>query len=189
MQFKQLVLSWALLSMSFYAIGKAPFGLTWGEDISKHGSLTNGYGTMEFSKEIDDVKVSLPHSDFTEYELRSIKSESGNGLQFVEASTGYQYYKDDYYVNKYIKQLYQSGYNTVIRNDDESNKHRYWIGIDKNGDYAELVRVSLSKNDARIDLSFWTTKWFKAQNEQNAKNKLEQKLKKEQDKLKNSQAF
>lgn len=174
---KKLLIATALLSaFSFSAAAKAPFGFTWGESISKYGSVeSNDLGGVVIAK-----SAPKSHSMIESYIIFAGKNE---GLQMVKA-IGKDIIGDAYGIegkaqyNKFKAALKKSGYkennkfeyigSSLYKDADEFYEclnydgcgSYFWIGTDVEGTLATISIESAGRRGSGfIKLSFDSPKW------------------------------
>ncbi|WP_299808542.1 hypothetical protein [uncultured Shewanella sp.] len=166
------LLSLLLLITPMTVSASAPFGVTWGEDITKYGEVTKRLSYSEVKTD------NLPKNNSIA-KLYKLVQTPEKGLVKVVMTTHYYSahgvsFKSDY--NDIKNSLIGSGYQTLVFSSAELSsyqcvlqgqcKGKRWVGVDSSGDIVNLEQKMLGRENAFIHLEFASKDYIDIENQQ-----------------------
>ena len=178
-----------LVLAPLYAHGTAPFGLDWGEDVSRYGEVKRQGDELRVETHALPKSLSLANG----YVLYADKQHGL--LKVTMTSKIYGLYDDDYNQDfNFIKQsLMDSGYQTTEFISSEMSSYRCvlqgscsgkrWYGFVGDGTNVALEQLAKTRQDAFIKLTFKAPKLLQIEAEREELKQLKQQDQMDSDRL------
>ncbi|MCG9723236.1 hypothetical protein [Shewanella sp. Isolate7] len=178
-----------LVLAPLYAHGTAPFGLDWGEDVSRYG---------EVKRQGDELRVethALPKSLSLANDYVLYADKQHGLLKVIVTSKIYGLYDDDYKEDfNFIKQsLLDTGYQTTQYFANEMSSYKCvlqvscsgkrWYGAMDDGTNVSLEQLSETREDGYIRMTFKSPRLLQIEAEREELKQLKQKNKNHSDRL------